>query len=157
MNEIEARQAVVAEALSWQGTPFAMNQMVKGSGVDCLRLVWRCFCDAGVIPDPGGDPWPKHSDQQSQHSSEEIYIGYVTKYAKEIEAPKPASIVLVKRGIRYGTGPEDLIFTHAGIVTEWPKIIQVFDREVGVRLSNINSLLRLYRDTKHRFFDVWAK
>lgn len=44
-----SRQAVVAAARSWLGTPYAHQQMCKGAGVDCGMLVGGVAIDAGVI------------------------------------------------------------------------------------------------------------
>lgn len=44
-----SRQAVVAEARTWLGTPFAHQQMCKGAGVDCGMLVGGVAMGAGVI------------------------------------------------------------------------------------------------------------
>ena len=35
------RERVVAEALSWLGTPYAHRQRLKGVGVDCASCRWR--------------------------------------------------------------------------------------------------------------------
>lgn len=44
----EARAGVVAEALSWRGTPFHHGARVKGAGVDCAQLLIAAFLAAGV-------------------------------------------------------------------------------------------------------------
>jgi NlpC/P60 family putative phage cell wall peptidase len=44
-----SRQAVVAEARTWLGTPYAHQQMCKGAGVDCGMLVGGVAIGAGVI------------------------------------------------------------------------------------------------------------
>ena len=152
MSEVEERAAVVTEARTWLRTPFQMNGMVKGAGVDCLRLVWRAFIDAGVLPDPGFDPWPHHSDQMSQHSTEETYVKYVEQYAEHVEraVPFPADIVLFRRM------PEDLCFAHAGLVTAWPRVIHVFDRDRGVEETNVR-IIAARMELKIAIFDVWAR
>jgi NlpC/P60 family putative phage cell wall peptidase len=48
-----SRAAIVAEALSWIGTPYRHQASLKGVGCDCLGLVrgvWRAF--HGVEPEP---------------------------------------------------------------------------------------------------------
>ena len=44
------RQAVVAEALAWIGTPFHYAARVKGAGVDCLMLLSDVHERAGIAP-----------------------------------------------------------------------------------------------------------
>ena len=55
MTEHEQRQAVVAEALTWLGTPYHHRARVKGAGVDCGQLLAAVFEGAGVLRhvDPG--------------------------------------------------------------------------------------------------------
>lgn len=140
------RERLVAAARAWIGTPFHLNAAVKGSGVDCLRLIWRAHIEAGVLPDPGYDPWPHHQLQHSQNSDDEVLVEYVLRLTSEIEGPpSPGDIVLVKR-------PQDRVFAHAGLVTDWPKVIHVMDRTHGVMEGSAKAL----RGAEFRFFSVWA-
>ena len=48
MSTIVTRDAIVAEAMSWLGTPYRHQASLKGPGCDCLGLlrgVWRAFFD----------------------------------------------------------------------------------------------------------------
>ncbi len=45
-----ARQAVIAEAVTWIGTPFHHAARVKGAGVDCLMLLAEVYERAGAAP-----------------------------------------------------------------------------------------------------------
>ena len=45
-----ARQAVIAAAVTWIGTPFHHAARVKGAGVDCLMLLAEVYERAGVAP-----------------------------------------------------------------------------------------------------------
>lgn len=47
---MSAREAVVAEARRWLGTPFHHKARLQGVGVDCLGLVWAVGEGAGVMP-----------------------------------------------------------------------------------------------------------
>ena len=49
MLVIAERAAVITEARTWIGTRFHHNAAVKGSGVDCARLVAAVYTDCGVI------------------------------------------------------------------------------------------------------------
>lgn len=45
-NTKELRDALVYEALSWEGTPFMLNSRIKGRGVSCHNLaygIWEHF------------------------------------------------------------------------------------------------------------------
>jgi len=46
----DARQAVIAEAVTWIGTPFHHAARVKGAGVDCLMLLAEVYERAGAAP-----------------------------------------------------------------------------------------------------------
>jgi NlpC/P60 family putative phage cell wall peptidase len=53
------RAAIVAEALSWVGTPYRHQASLKGVGCDCLGLlrgVWRAFYGPEPEPVPGYTP-----------------------------------------------------------------------------------------------------
>jgi hypothetical protein len=49
--QLDERQAVIAEARSWIGTPFHDRARVKGAGVDCLQLLIASYHAAGLLPD----------------------------------------------------------------------------------------------------------
>lgn len=47
MSDPLTRAAIVAEAMSWVGTPYRHQASLKGTGCDCLGLirgVWRAVC-----------------------------------------------------------------------------------------------------------------
>lgn len=49
MTIIEERAAVIAEALSWVGTPFRHAMRTKGLGVDCAQLLAAAFSEYAVV------------------------------------------------------------------------------------------------------------
>jgi cell wall-associated NlpC family hydrolase len=116
----EARRQVVAEALSWIGTPYRVAQRVKGreGGVDCLTFVVEVFGRCGFdtrfrrrIPFYPQD-WHLHRD-------DERYLRGVLEYSREIPGPpEPGDIVL----FRFGR-----CFAHGGIVTLWPMIVHAWN------------------------------
>ena len=44
------RQQVVAEALSWIGTPYIKNGRVKGVGADCATILFCVYRNCGLVP-----------------------------------------------------------------------------------------------------------
>jgi len=78
------RAAVITEALSWIGTPFHDCAGVKGHGVDCAHLVWRCYQSIGVVPP--GDP-PAYKPQWFQHQLEEVFLQELKKHGAVSIAP----------------------------------------------------------------------
>ena len=105
--ESAQRQAVVHEALTWRRTPFHHEAMVKGAGVDCALLIWKCYSDLGLIETI--DPRPYSSDWML-HRSEEKFLKIVLASAHEITAAdaEPGDVVLFKHG---------RCFAHGGIIT----------------------------------------
>lgn len=114
LDEHNQRARVVAEALTWTGTPWHHQGRVKGAGVDCGMFLAEVFERAGVIPhvDPGDYP-----PDWNLHRSEERYLGWVEKFAQRLPegaAPRPGDIALFKFG---------RCVNHGAIVTSWPQII----------------------------------
>lgn len=113
MNEAQQRAAVLAEAMTWLGTPFHNNACVKGAGVDCAQFCARVYANAGVIAQFDVEAY---SPQWFLHKDEERFIAQVKKSAREIpiEKVKPADIVVYKIGRTYA---------HGAIVIDWPEKI----------------------------------
>lgn len=72
--DTSARDRVLTEALSWQGTPWHHQGRVKGVGVDCLMFLAEVYERAGVIPhaDPGN-----YARDWHMHRSDELFMGGV--------------------------------------------------------------------------------
>ena len=126
MSEMQRR--IIAEAMSWIGTPYHHAADVKGAGVDCAMLLVRVYRAAGLIPDI--DPRPYSMDWML-HRDEERYLGWVQQHADPVTGdPQPGDVVLYKVGRCY---------SHAAIVIAWPEIIHAFRDEQGVVRGEFNS------------------
>lgn len=115
MTEDEQRQRVIDIAMSWIGTPYVSNAMVKGrrGGVDCAMILVDVYCEAGIIPKEF-DPRP-YPPQWHMHRGEENYLNFVQSFSHEIfHNPGPGDIVLFKIG---------RLFAHGAIVTLWPQVV----------------------------------
>lgn len=95
------RELVVAEALSWLGTPYHHMADVKGAGVDCAMFLVRVFCDIGVAPQFDPRPYQQHF---YLHHTEERYLGWVAKYAHRVEHAEPGDILIYRFGRAAGHG-----------------------------------------------------
>jgi len=95
------RAAVVAEAMSWLGTPYHTGAHVKGVGVDCAWLLIEVFAATGLIEpfDPGYYPGDWHL-----HRGDEIYLEHVQSRAREVAEPEPGDMVLMRFGRAYSHG-----------------------------------------------------
>lgn len=118
-QEQAERDAVVAEARSWIGTPYHHCADVKGAGVDCGMILVRVFADCGLI-DPF-DPRPYAPDWM-KHREEEIYLDIVRRLTRvefdpRLEVPGAGDVVVWKHGKTY---------SHGAIVTDWPYVVHAF-------------------------------
>lgn len=112
MTDIELRQRVVDEVITWLGTPFHHEARVKGAGVDCLMLLAEVYERAGVVEHV--DP-PHYPPDWNWHHDIERYLEGLLRYAREIEGPPGAGDVALFKVAR--------TFSHGAIVVEWPRVI----------------------------------
>lgn len=117
------REAVLAEARTWVGTPWKHRARVRGragGGVDCAHYLIAAFAGAGCVQafDPGPYPpdWMLHRD-------EERLLAVVERYASQTSAPQPADIAVWRFG---------RCFSHLAIVVAWPQILHAYKAEGGV-------------------------
>jgi cell wall-associated NlpC family hydrolase len=125
----DERAAVVAEALSWLGTPWAHAQRVKGAGVDCANLVIGVYAGAGLIEAFDPPPYPR---DWHIHKTHEWFLSLMPGFpAREIaEADTgPGDLVLFKIG---------RVFSHVAIVADWPLGIHAAVNEGRVIACNLD-------------------
>ena len=137
----EARDRVVAEALSWVGTPYRPAPRVKGGagGVDCLTFVVEVFERAGVIPHY---EVPFYPQDWHLHREDERYLAGVLDHARAIAGPPdPGDVVLFRFGRCYA---------HGGIVTAWPMLIHAWN---GMGVVPVDADQPMLAGRPRRFFD----
>jgi cell wall-associated NlpC family hydrolase len=106
------RAAVVAEAISWLGTPFHHEARVKGAGVDCAMLLCEVYARAGLV---GRIDVPHYPPDWHLHRDVERFLALLAAHAREIAGPpEPGDVAL----FRFGR-----CFSHGAIVTAWPRLI----------------------------------
>lgn len=124
MTEQKQREAVVQETLSWLNTPYHHMGRVKGAGTDCGMLLAEVFKNAGLIPRLDIEYYPI---DWHLHRGKERYLGWVKKYAVEVERePLPGDIILYQWG---------RCISHGAIVIDWPIVIHAYIRQ-GVVLAD---------------------
>ena len=113
MTEDEGRAAVVAEALSWTGTPYHHRAKLKGVGVDCAQFVLAVYAATGLIEDFDTGEYPH---DWHLHRSVERYMTEVLRFARPVPVgeAKPGDVLLFK----YGRA-----FSHGAIITAYPQVI----------------------------------
>lgn len=136
------RAAVVAEARTWLGTPYHHQGRVKGAGVDCAMILIDVYHSCGLIPDFDPRPYPP---DWHMHRDEERYLGWVKKYARPVDSPKPGDIALFQFG---------RCVSHGAIVIEWPQIIHSYigegvliaDGTQGMMAGRLCGFYRIFKD-----------
>lgn len=124
------RAAMVAEAKSWLGTPYHFRAMVKGprGGCDCGTFVFGVLKELGLVQ---GDEAHRAAADWFQHTTEERYLWRMMHHARKVlEAisyhtleAHPGDVVLTR-------SPNSRVYNHAGIVTEWPRLIHSVEPSV---------------------------
>jgi cell wall-associated NlpC family hydrolase len=140
------RAAVVAEALSWQGTPYHDGGTVKGpkGGVDCAMLIVRCFVDAGAVEPFDPRPYPA---QWHMHQCRERFVEMLFgKGAWRVETPKPGDMVLIKYGH---------CFSHGGIMVSDTEFVHASAYEAFVLRTGLGDGAHAQRPK--RFYTVWKE
>lgn len=125
MNEQAQRQAVIADALAWIGTPYHHAARIKGAGVDCMMLLAEVYATAGVI-EPLAEI-PHYPRDWMLHRDDERYLNGLLDYCHPVETPQPGDIAM----FRFGRA-----VSHSAIVLNWPSILHAYSDEGGVVLSN---------------------
>ena len=127
MDVAATRAAIVAEALSWLGTPYHSHGRIKGVGVDCAMMPAETYHSVGLVPPLN----PEYSPQWMMHRDEEAYLEWVRPYAREISRDelKPGDFVIWKFGRTY---------SHGAIVIEPPTIIHALRRGMCVQLADMD-------------------
>jgi cell wall-associated NlpC family hydrolase len=142
MNNQDGRAAVVKEAESWLLTPYHHQGRIKGSGVDCAMLLAEVYENTGHIPHVDPRPYPP---DWHLNRSEERYIGWVDKYAREVKIPMPGDIALFKFG---------RCVSHGAIIVQWPIIIHSYlhegvllaDGEHGILAGRLHKFYSIFKD-----------
>ena len=79
------RTRIVAEALSWLGTPYAHRQRLKGVGADCAQLPLAVYLACGLIDVANVGAY---ATQWHLHRGEELYVSHVEALGgREIARP----------------------------------------------------------------------
>lgn len=116
MDETALRAAIIAEALSWEGTPYLDGARIKRVGADCVQLPCAVFGPGGVGIIPGIKP--AYSAQHMLHcdDGEEFYLAEIRRWAREIDVSevKPGDLV----AWRFGR-----VYSHSAIVIAPPMVI----------------------------------
>jgi cell wall-associated NlpC family hydrolase len=128
MTVEEQRAAVVAEAMTWLGTPWRHRGRVKGAGVDCAQFVIKAYAGAGLIDDFDTGEYPR---DWHIHKDEERFLTFVPSFAREIAESEvgPGDLVLFRIG---------RVYSHGAIVIAWPQGIHAWIKADSVALCDLD-------------------
>lgn len=138
MHSTELRAAIVAEAMTWVGTPYRWCADIKGVGVDCLMILVRVYQSVGLVP-ADYDPRP-YNPRWHLHRGEELYLEGVARFAHQVERAQLGDIEFYRFG---------LAASHAGIVVSE-------DLMVHSNAEHRNTELFERRSVTHRFDSAWS-
>lgn len=117
-DEPAERQAYVAAAREWLGTPFHDNAALRGVGVDCAQLVRSAAVESGLRR---VEPTGAYSHQWMLHRDDDRLVAFVLRYTGEIgpDAARAGDLVIYRVGRAYAhlaiiTGPGRIIHAHKG-------------------------------------------
>ena len=136
----EQREAVVAEAKTWIGTPYKGWSCCKGAGVDCGQLMYGVYHNVGLVPTISNLPkdYPLFI---GLHRASTEYVDLVLTHFREITEAEVLSGDLVVWKL---TG--SMSFCHGAIVTAWPDFIHAFGTQV--KQGNGKTRLRFLKSEK---------
>ncbi|MEJ1158007.1 DUF6950 family protein [Prosthecomicrobium sp. N25] len=113
------REAVVAEARAWIGTPYRHQASLRGAGADCLGLlrgVWR----AVLGPEP--EVPPPYTRDWAEASRVDAFAAAAARHLRPLEpaAAQPGDVLL----FRWRDG---LPAKHAGILTAPGRFVHAYE------------------------------
>jgi len=120
------RESIIAEAMTWLGTPWHHNALLKGVGVDCAQFLIGVYSNVGLVShiDTGFYPRDWHL-----HRNEPMFLQFLMQYADPIAEGERGDIAMFK----YGRHP-----AHGAIVVDSHTIIHAYRDEKSVVLTDLD-------------------
>lgn len=117
------QELVIAEARTWQNTPYVPKGRVKGVGVDCGGLLYQVY---NPIFGPFA-PYPSdYSPDWSAHEVNERYLSFILPISEEVKEVQPGGFSLFHVGLNY---------SHAAIYLGENKYIHAWGRQREGRVT----------------------
>lgn len=152
LQPLPSREAAIAIARSWLGTPYVLGGRVKQAGCDCATLIVEYAIECGFVE---REDLGIYSHDWFHNTSEDRYkYGIIRHAQKTIEGvcrgtvdAKPGCFILFKvAGSR--------VYNHGGIVTQWPNMIHSVTPKVVETDATRNCMTSF---VKMCIFDPWDK
>lgn len=144
MTEAETRAAIVAEALSWEATPYMPGAMIKGVGCDCAMLPNAIYSSLNLAPRQD----ISYTQDWMMHRDEELFLSFVLPHAREIDEAdlQPGDLIIWKFG---------RTFSHSAIVIDYPTVLHAVIRGGAVIRADMTQDVDLI-DRPRKCFSVFA-
>lgn len=139
------RAAIVAEALTWEGTPYQSHARIKGVGVDCAMLPAEIYHAVGLAPKVS----PEYPADWMLHRDEERFLSFVLPHAREIAADEalPGDLIIWRFG---------RTFSHSAIIIDLPVVLHAVMRGRAVVRGDVSRDVDLI-DRPRRYFSLFGK
>ncbi len=131
------RSELIAEALSWVGTPYQTHQSCKGAGADCGGYCYGVWRNVGLLP-PDAIP-ERMSAQWYLHRTDEVIVrGLQSHGAVEIPLAdaKPGDVLT----FQYGRAQ-----SHMAFLLPHGKIIHSYAYKMVVCIDQLETLMPKFR------------
>ncbi|MFZ1109862.1 MAG: hypothetical protein WAN43_16125 [Rhodomicrobium sp.] len=145
------REAVVAAARKWVGTPYHHMADIKGVGVDCAMILVRVYVDLGLVE--AFDPRPYPHDWML-HRDDERYLGFLFDRARQADpstgsGPRPGDVMMFKVG---------RCFAHGAIITTTDplRIVHAY-ASAGMAIEEEPMRNSELSRRQHKFFSLWSE
>lgn len=108
---------VAREALSWEHTPYDPHGRVKGVGVDCGWLLWKCYDPIfGPLPLPPAE----YAVDWALHTEEQKYLDFVMPHVREALAPVAGGFSLFHVGRAYSHAA--ILLPNGNYIHAWGRV-----------------------------------
>lgn len=143
MTEDRQRAAVIKEAETWLLTPYHHQGRVKGAGVDCATILLEVFSAVGIAE----NAYPEYAPEWHFHRSEEMYLGWMRRYTRQIEESELGigDLIVWKFG---------RCFSHGSIYIGDSEVIHSY---IGIGCTRSRMNESMFEGREKKFFSVWGK
>lgn len=117
------RAPLIAEAKTWEGTPYSPKGRVKGVGVDCGGLLYEVynpvFGPFASFPEDYAADWALHTTQ-------ERYLDFIMPHVKQVPAVLPGGFSVYHMGN---------VYAHAAIMLDNGNYLHAWGRRRQGRVT----------------------
>jgi cell wall-associated NlpC family hydrolase len=134
------REAIMAEAISWLGTPYHKGACVKGVGADCATFLWGVYKNCGLIPE-GDKLIERYSHDWFANTDTERYLLHAVRYAAKVaEGVSYPTLKALPGCMALVRSRTSNVFNHGGIVMRWPHLIHAVNPEIEPACASTHEL-----------------